>query len=653
MNKRQGVFSNLDSSPVAQQTLKLSHVPEEAESWQEGLTGESDKGSTESAPKSSRLYLVFAFLGLIILVLLTAQLFNLQVVLGSRNRELAEGNRIRSREIFADRGAIFDINGEILAKNKPSYDVAATPFDLPKDKKGRQALFAKLGEILKISSAEIEKKIEGGKPLSNLEPVIFAESVAREISFEIEAKKDQLPGISVQKKAIRDYPGGEVFAHLLGYTAKISEEEYRLSKADYVPNDLIGKTGVEKEYEKVLRGVLGREQIEVDSNGNLSRVLASVDPEPGQSVKLSIDAGLQRVLASALAKSIESSGGKGGAAVALDPRSGAVRALVSLPSYDNNLFAQGISNEEYKSLTEDPAHPLFFRPLSGEYPPGSTAKIIAASGALQDGVITADTTLSCPGILKIVNPYNPDIVYTFPDWKLSGFGSLSVREALAYSSDVFFYQVGGGFEDFAGMGLNKLEKWQKKFGLGVLTGIDLPGEVSGLVPDEKWKKRVVGEDWYVGDTYHMTIGQGYLSATPLQMASATATIANGGTLFVPEVMEETLDSSGKTVAKTKPRVARQNIADASVLQIVREGMRGSVQYGTSSWIKDWPVAVAGKTGTAEFAGSTTGHEHAWFTSFAPYDNPELVITVLVEAGGEGTIAAAPVADEGYKYWFGR
>jgi penicillin-binding protein 2 len=326
----------------------------------------------------------------------------------------------------------------------------------------------------------------------------------------------------------------------------------------------------------------------------------------------------------------------------MNPNNGQIITLISLPAYDNNLFAQGISQVNYDKFLNNKNNPLFNRAISGEIPSGSTIKPVIAAAALQEGIITENTSFLSNGGLSIGQ-------WFFPDWKFGGHGTTNVRKALAESVNTFFYYIGGGYKDFNGLGLDNLVKYMHLFGLGEETGIDLPGESSGFVPTKEWKEETKDETWYIGDTYHISIGQGDILTTPLQVANFTAVVANGGILYKPMVVSALLDEHNNLVRNIEPVIIRQNFVDAYNLQVVREGMRQAVTSGSARSLSVLPVTSAGKTGTAQW--SSRKANHAWFTGFAPYENPEIVITVLVEEGDEGSTMAAPIAKEIMQWYF--
>ena len=451
----------------------------------------------------------------------------------------------------------------------------------------------------------------------------------------------------------------------------------------YLQNEQVGLAALETSFEDALRGKPGRQTIEVDVNGRRVRTVGDPDSaQPGHNLVLSLDLDLQRAATEALQEALDKSEGftkaTQGVAIAMDPRNGKILALVSLPGYDNNLFAKGITTEAWNALTSDPNLPLFNRAISGQYPPGSIFKTIVAAGGLQEGTITARSRLgdgfdgSNDGVIWLPNEYFPwdrSMAQPFVSWNAKlgfGHGMITVRDALAVSDDIFFYELGGGYPDrFVGLGSKGIGEYARAFGLDEVTGIDVPGEASGHVPDSKWKRHTYAENWLTGDTYNMSIGQGYLLTTPLQMASATAAVANRGSLWKPQLVDHITDDKGNVVQPFQPKLLREVPVDPKDLDIVREGMFGAVNWpnGTAARVRVPGVTVAGKTGTAEFArdedkdGQPDRDEkdnlptHAWFTSFAPYNDPEIVVTVFVANGGEGSAVAAPVATKILQAYF--
>ncbi len=583
---------------------------------------------------------------------LGAKIFFLQVVQGSGFRSLSENNRLREQVLLAPRGIVRDRNGEILAQNTASFNLVAVPFDLPKD--GLDAEVGQLAGVLKLDAGSIADRLKNINRAS-FQPVIVAQDISQDQSILFETRASSFVGFSVQQTPIRDYVDAAEFSHVLGYTGIISPDELAGADPDrYDNNDYIGKLGIEQQYERYLHGINGYDQIEVDAAGKLIDVIGENAPQPGNTLVLNIDKGLQEELYGQFKPGMK------GAAVALDPRTGAVLALVSVPGFDNNLFAHGIQQGDYQALLGDKNLPLFDRAIAGTYPPGSTVKPMVATAALQEGVINENTVINDQGVLTIPNQYNPALRYDFRGWKPGGLGAMTVRSAIAMSSDIFFYVAAGGYPNTAvpdGLGPEKLAEYYKKFNLGRQTGIDLQGEKPGTVPTPEWKAEYFKDDpilskWYLGDTYHIGIGQGDVLVTPLQVAEWTATIANDGTGYQPQIAQKVLDSEGNVIFENKPQVIVSGIADPKNIKIVQQGMRQTVTSGTAKPLGSLPITSAGKTGTSQFDGSDPTRTHAWFTAYAPYETPEIAITVLVEAGGEGNAAAEPIVQHALQWWAG-
>ena len=606
---------------------------------------------------------IFTIKALIILFfcVIIFRLFDLQVVEGNANQSLAEGNRIRPRIIEADRGLITDKNGNWLARNQPDFALAVYPSDLPRKTLDRNNVYSRLSQISGLSVDQITTAIQGTGSfsdqqarLSSLDMVTLKDNISHDDALLLEENIVGLSGVFVSKQSMREYLTLPGLSHLIGYTSKVSPEDIRGSNI-YNPSDRIGKTGLEAQYESSLKGTNGVEQIEVNSRGLITRVIVdnqNKEPIPGENISLYLDKDLQEKTAEALRNGMESAKQltgdntiNSGVAIVMDVHTGGILASVSLPDYDNNLFASTISNQDYQKLATDPANPLFDRAIKGTYPPGSISKIILASAGLQEGNITANTSMVTPAAIKIGD-------YTFPDWKDHSYESTNIERAIAESNDIFFYSLGGGFENINGLGIDKIKHYWQLFGLGEKTGIDLPGEAAGLLPDEKWKLAATGTPWYIGDTYHVSIGQGDLLVTPLQMVRATAAIANGGTLLQPQLVQKIVDPSGKVIQDFGPRIERQNFLDPSVIKTVQEGMRMTITDGSArSIFPNFPIEIAGKTGTAQFMNNTK--THAWFECYAPYDKPQIAVLTFVDGGGEGYDVAAPIAKDILSYYFSR
>ncbi len=570
--------------------------------------------------------------------ILLGRVFYLDIIKGNYYLELSKGNRIRTVLLKAPRGKILDKFGNILVSNVSSVDAVLIPNDLPENPNEKNSVIEKLSQILEVEKDGLISLVDG-QPKKSINPILVKENINQEQVLILAEKYKQFPGLTLENSGIRKYENGLIFSSVIGYDGKITKEE-RASNTGYYMTDYIGKTGLEKQYEKYLRGVHGARQVEVDSLGNIKKDLGVISPESGSDLVLNIDEGLQKKISDSLSAYLERSGTKTAAAIAIDPRNGGILAMVSFPGYDNNLFAKGISSEEYKKIIEDKNLPLFNRSVSGEYPPGSTLKPAVAVAALSEGTVTPETTVNDSSGAIYVGSWR------FGDWKTHGV--VDMRKAIAESCDVYFYAIGGGYGGITGLGMDRMKKYENLFGFGETTGIDLPSEKSGFIPDEQWKKNVIGERWYIGDSYHSAIGQGFITATPVQLVNYTAAIANGGILYSPKIVNKIKKSNGEEEI-IKPEIIRKNFVSPDILKVVKEGMRQTVTSGSARSLDALPVAVAGKTGTAQFG--TEDKTHGWFISFAPYDNPEIAMVVLSEGGGEGSSSGVPVTKEVYDWYF--
>jgi len=570
------------------------------------------------------------------LTILAGRLYGLQVVNGRENRALSDVNRLSSQVIQPERGVILDRHGEVLARNRPGFAVV---LNLPLDPATGAAVCSNLVRVLGVDEEELRAKISTAEREGrNL--LVVKSDLDRETALKIEANPNLFPGVTTEVGPVRDYADGEVFAHILGFVGEASVDDLqRLADLQVRGGETVGKTNLEFVYETVLRGEVGERLIEVDTFGHRFRTLSERPAQPGNNLVLTIDAGLQRASFAALTVGMEKSGAVAGAAVVQSVKTGEILALVSLPSFEPTLFAEGIGEADYQKLLTDPRRPLFNRAISASFPPGSTFKLVTATAALEEGVITPQTLIDDKGSIAVGS-------FVFRGWAPEGLGPVNLVTAIAKSSDIYFYTVGGGYGGQRGVGVEKLAAWARRLGLGAETGVDLTGEVSGLIPDEEWKLQNRGEPWYIGNTYHMSIGQGDVLVTPLQLNNLVAAIANGGTLFQPFL-----------VAETKPVVLQANIASPETLDLIRQGMRAAASPGGTAYpVYDFKVAVAGKTGTSEMGGREK--THAWFTCFAPYPSPdsgqvpEIAVTVFLEEGGEGSHDAAPVVRKILEEYFG-
>jgi len=605
------------------------------------LTADQEAPKIE-VDKKRAPFLVIGGICFLIFFVMISRIFYLQLMQGDASRQMAEGNRIRANIVRAPRGVIYDRHRVKLVKNVPNYEVAIIPTDLSEDEKDREYVYTQLGKILRMKAVSIKKKVED-KGQGYTQPILIKEKITKNRSFIIESKK--LKGVNVSANPVRQYLDEGYLAHVLGYVGRISEEELSTRKDSYRLTDYIGKTGLEKSYEDTLRGKDGSQRYEVDSSGKVIKFLGQEDPVLGRSMILSIDFALQKKLVSEMDRVMATSGARKASAVAMNPKTGEILAFVNLPTYDNNLFSKGISDKSYSTLLKDDRNPLLARAMSGEYPSGSVIKPFVASAALQEGNINENTSVNSTGGIKVGT-------WKFPDWKYGGHGITNVTKAIAESVNTFFYAIGGGYGGIQGLGPEKMKHYLNLFGFGSTTGVDVGGETSGAIPDPVWKEKVKNESWYLGDTYHMAIGQGDVLVTPLQITNATCAIVNGGKLYKPRFVHSVVDENDKVIDVKKSEVIRKGFISPSNLEIVRRGMRQTVTSGSGRSLNDLSVAIAGKTGTAQF-GPNNSLEHGWFTSFAPYENPQIVLTILVEGAGGGDKTAVPIAREVYKWYFSR
>jgi penicillin-binding protein 2 len=589
----------------------------------------------------SRFFRLLFVLGLTMIMAMTAYAGYLTTVRHEWYIQQADANRLRLLFIEAPRGKIYDRFGEILADNKDVFDVAALPLLIPKDEGELKAVAQKLSKIVGVSSQELLAKLQAARKSAYAQPLILLPNVESPVATLIEKAGDSLPGIKIIGRHIRVYPKGPAFSHVLGYTGKITKEELKRF-SDAALGATIGRFGVEQAYDALLRGKNSREEIEVNAALEVVDMRRTSFAEPGQDLMLTIDAGFQETLYQIMTAYLAAYGYERAAAVALQPKTGEVLALISIPSFDNNRFAAGIGEKEYTALLRNPSRPLFNRALQGSYSPGSTVKPLIAVAALSEGIVTPDTKLDATkGYITIPNPYDPEKVSVFRDWRAHGW--VDIRRAIAWSSNVFFYIVGGGYEGRQGLGITKINEWLKRFGLGVPTGIDLQGEASGLVPDPEWKAKNRPADpyWRLGDTYITSIGQGDLLVTPLQLAVAYAAIANGGKILEPYIVKGLRDR----VERHQIEVAREH------LEVVQDGMRLATAEGSARSLSILPFETAGKTGTVQVS---SGKTNAVFAVYAPLEDPQILLVIIVENGGEGSSTAVPIAREALAwYWENR
>jgi penicillin-binding protein 2 len=551
-----------------------------------------------------------------------------QIVEGATYRAIADNNRSRTKVVIPNRGVILDRNGETLAWNTPKFHLVVSVTVIPTDQLLRARYFAELGAQFAVPVDEFETRYRAaGKDAT----VLLADDVPYLEALAYMSQHGDDPNLSVELASTRSYATTTMptLSHVLGFTGSIPPENVDAMRSQgYRRFDSIGRQGIEAQYETMLRGTPGVEVVEVDAGGNALRTLKKTDAVQGENLSLSIDAEFTRAIEAILSSHLATAEIQRAAAVVTNPKTGEILAMLSYPSYDVNMFARGITQEEYRALLDDPDAPLFPRATQGEYPAGSTMKPVYAAAALMEGIITPSTSFLSTGGLWLGSRF-------FPDWRSAGHGYTNVYHAIADSVNTYFYIIGGGNEAFEGLGIEKLMQYARLFGLGSPTGVDLPNEADGFLPSKEWKLSAKGEPWYIGDTYNVSIGQGDLLVTPLQMNRTTATFANWGTMMSPHL------TTGQTPIGT--RIVPEDIA-----VVVRDAMRETITNGSATIMLDLPKAVAGKTGTAQWA--TGKAEHTWFTGFGPFDDPEVAVTVIVEQAGNAYYTT-PIAKEIFAWWF--
>lgn len=622
------------------------------------LPADAEAGPLET-PVNRRPLWYGAGLIMAALVLLGLRLFDLQVVSGGHNLALADGNLTRTQVISAPRGLIYDRNHVLLAQNQPSYDIVVVRQQLPIGTAARQKEYAALASLVGQDPTALAKTVQGNCPRSLISPCwespvgqLAIPNITRDQALRFDQDNSSYPGFSLDVNPTRQY-NNEDLSPVLGYTGRVSAADLK-NHPSYDSTDYIGETGLEAQYESLLHGINGAQQTEVDATGQAVRVLAQQAPVPGDNLVLAIDSALQSRLASDLQNAMNAdttAKPTEAAAVAMDPQTGEILAMVSLPSYDNNLFAKGISQSAFSALVDNKAQPLLNKAIQWAGPVGSIIKPLVASAALQQGTLTTSTTINDDGQVH-PNGSAVNLNGAFHDYVNTGFGVENLFKSMAISSNVFFMSVGGGGDGIIGLGVDLLTHYYKLFGLGAKTGIDLPGEVPGVVPTPAWKETTLHQPWYLGDTYNISIGQGDIQITPIQMAVAISAVANGGKVLVPHILDAVTNAVGKVIEQVKPQVVRQGFISPQNIATVQQAMRDAVifPYGTDCCYveAEVPVDAAAKTGTAQNGSSEAD---AWFVTYAPYEDPQLVIVALIPNGGEGGYVTAPAIRQTMIWYF--
>jgi penicillin-binding protein 2 len=539
---------------------------------------------------------------------LTARLGYLQLTTSRSYATKAEASRTVTVSVPAPRGLIYDRKGRLLVANVASYAVKITPADLPFEM--RDAVAARLGAMLSMQPSDILATLDSAKG-SRFDPVRIKQDIPKNTADVVAESAGQLPGVHVVIETRREYPTGTLMSHILGYTGPIDATAYaRLQASGYLPDDAIGKAGIEASLETVLRGTYGQNLVEQDATGKDLQVLKPIQQSvPGASLTLTIDTTLQKEAQKALLWGMKAAGLKRGVFIVMNPQTGEVLAMVSMPTYDDNLFAKGISKADFQRLATDKNYPLIDNAVQSQFPPGSTFKLVTGTGGLQDRKITPSTKVQ-------TRPYITIAGTKFWDWNHRGFGMCNISCGFGNSSDTFFYQVA------TMLGADRLAYYAHAFGFGARTGIDLPGEAQGIIPSNQWKTSLLGQPMFGGETAQAGIGQGYVDVTPIQLITAYAALANGGKLYRPQLVETVTGPDGSVITPFKPDLVRKLPVSAATLQTMRIAARATVTLRHTYNLVDMPIKVAGKSGTAEFGSKDSKGRlpyHSWFVGWVNKD----------------------------------
>lgn len=566
---------------------------------------------------------VLGILMVLVIAVLIGRAGYLQIYEGEYYAGLADGNRIRIIPAVAPRGTFYDRNGQLLVTNRPGFTVSLLPLTSPI----KEEVIERLSALVHVPVEDIKAKIAGH---SGFDPIRIKADVTPDIVSIIEEQKELYPGVMIENTPIRDYVLKQEGAHTFGYVSEINDEELKEKKADgYKSGDIIGKFGLEKIYDTYVRGEDGGDQVEVDVSGKPVKRLGRKVPVPGDDLVLTIDKDLQTAAEKAVDDRLAAIHASAAAAVVLNPQTGEVLAMVSRPAFDPNLFAHGISSKDWAKLNNNPFHPMDNKTISGEYPPGSTFKIVTGTAALTEGKVAPEEKIFDSGHHWIIPKGNAEG---------EALGWINFQEAFAHSDNVYFYEMGNR------LGIDLLEKYARMFGLGQRTGIDLPYEAKGLVANREYKKKNFEDgDWYLSETFDAAIGQGFNLVTPLQAAMVMGEIAADGKRYKPHLVSRIQTQDGDVIKEFQPELLSELQVPANVIKLVQEGLHDVTKFGTAaSTFRGFPVDIAGKTGTAE---NSQGRDHGWFVAYGPFDNPNIVVAVIVEQGGFGSQSAVPIGRE--------
>lgn len=585
--------------------------------------------------QAGRLH-VMLVICLVLFTVLIGRMVYLQLWRGDYYAKQSDGNRLRQSKISAPRGLIYDSEGKVLVNNLPGYAVV-----LQKQSKYKEETLQRLSTLLDMPVEDIKKKIEASA--NYYEPIMLKNNLDIQLVTRIEEQRRYMPEVMLTVQTIRNYPYHELAVHALGYVGEVSEYEMERNLfKDVTQGSIVGKEGLEKSYDKYLRGIDGAFMEEVDVGGNVVKHYDSIQPVQGKSLKLTLDYELQAELEKFTDKHLAylrnsgiAPGARAAAVVALDPRNGAVRAMVSRPGYDPNWFVHGISSKNWNSINNDPNYPMNNKVITGEYPPGSTFKIVTGSAAFELKKVGLDEPIFDGG-------FHP-LVPTMGNAGGEVLGWLTFIKALAMSDNVYFYELGNR------VGIDNIAKYARIYGFGEKTGIDLDGESKGLVASKQVKRKIWNEDWRLGDTFNAAIGQGFNLTTPMQLAVMLSIVANGGVKYQPYLVDSILNVDGSVFEKPKRHEGKHIDVSQQTIDYISMGMSATTQEGgTASYFSGLPKAIAGKTGTAE---NSHGRDHGLFVAYGPVDNPELVVVCIVEQGGFGSTAAGPIVYKAFEEFF--
>jgi penicillin-binding protein 2 len=656
----------------------------------------ADKSSSNRV--DPRRITFFLLLMITLFVIFSIRLVILQGIQGPDYLHQADNNRSQIISLPASRGVIYDRNDTLLARNMPSYNITITPADLPDDEAEIQAIYRRISQLtgvpIRVPGSVSSQECAPGRGIEDLvnEWIGLAPYYAVKVDCDadpavalaIQEQAADMPGVGVEVTPVRDYPNGRFSAHIIGYLGRIppSQSEEFKELGFNLDRDKIGYAGIEAYMQEELAGEYGREYYEVDAAGKTVRLLEPPkQPVPGMNLRLTIDARLQESATIILEEQIKETRAKKpdflrspvitGVAIVMNPQTGEILAMVSIPTYDNSKFTRGIPAAYYTDLATDVSNPLLNHAISGTYPPGSVFKLSTAVGALNEGVVTPDTTIQCTGSIEVTQKFyegDPGRPLQFFCWNRAGHGTVNFLKGVEQSCDIYFYNLGGGFAggvEPPALGITRIKQYAEALGYGQTLGIELYGEQTGIIPDPDYKRIYQGENWATGDTYIATIGQGYVQATPLQVLESIATIGNGGRAMKPTLIREFLDGEGNVIRPFQPVVlwdlTNDDITESPydlkvenwVLDITQEGMRQVVLKGTAAdYARIDNIPTAGKTGTAEYCDDIARNRglckrgewptHAWYGAYAPPDNPEIAVVAFIYDGGEGAITAGPV-----------